>query len=69
MTAMIEKATECACGEPLVGRQSTRCSTCTIKESPASSQCPFCLDWYYTHSSRLGSLSIMETHFRKKCIA
>lgn len=65
MTAMI---TECACGEPLIGRQKLRCTTCTIKDSPASSQCPFCLDWYYTHSGKQGSLSTMELHAKKRCI-
>lgn len=56
----------CECGEPLTGRQKIQCRECAIKAHPGSSQCPFCLEWYYTHSGNV-VLSTLEFHAKRKC--
>ena len=57
---------DCACGEPLTHVKSVQCRLCTVRNHPGSSQCPFCLEWYYTHSGSV-TLSNLEFHAKKKC--
>lgn len=57
----------CECGTALVGKQTRWCTQCAIKRDPGSSQCPFCLVWYFTHSGRKGDLATMEHHAKGKC--
>jgi hypothetical protein len=59
---------ECVCGEELTGRQS-KCSRCYIKEHTGSSQCPFCMEWYWTHRADKSDRKTMELHFGGKCRA
>jgi hypothetical protein len=55
----------CECGEPLTGRQKVQCRRCWMIAQSGTSQCPFCLDWYWTHSN--SSESERQFHFKKKC--
>ena len=51
---MAKKATtsdRCKCGQPL-GKRKLKCALCHIKSHPASSQCPTCFEWYYSHGGQ-----------------
>jgi hypothetical protein len=56
----------CACGEALSGRSRVWCAQCVVKNHPGSSQCPFCLEWYYTHGGNIKE-SILSFHAKKHC--
>ena len=56
----------CECGTELTGRQKVWCKECAIMAHPGSSQCPFCKEWYYTHSGNV-TQSILEHHAKKHC--
>jgi hypothetical protein len=56
----------CECGTALSGRSKRWCSECVVRNHPGSSQCPFCLDWYYTHSGNTRE-SVMKLHASKAC--
>lgn len=58
---------ECECGGPLLRATSKQCRRCAIIAHPGSSQCPYCLEWYYTHSGNV-TLSGLEHHAKKRCI-
>jgi|694.fasta_scaffold73818_4 hypothetical protein len=57
---------ECGCGEPLHGRQQ-KCPLCAMKEHQGSSQCPFCLEWYWTHLAAKVNQKTLELHQGRKC--
>jgi hypothetical protein len=57
---------ECPCGGPLLRPNAKQCRVCAMKEHPGSSQCPFCLGWYYTHSGQVVE-STKQFHASRKC--
>ena len=63
---MTEKPATCECGEPLTGRSTKWCRTCVVKNHPGSSQCPFCKEWYYTHSGSVRE-STLAFHAKRQC--
>ena len=56
----------CECGTELTGRERIQCRECAVKAHPGSSQCPFCLEWYYTHSGGV-TQSKLDFHAKKHC--
>ena len=54
------------CGIELTGRRTVRCKQCTIMQDPSSSQCPFCLEYYYAHGGK-GTETQKWFHAKSKC--
>ena len=48
----MKKSAKCKCGKLLTGRQKVQCSDCYIKSHPASSQCAYCFQWYWSHGGQ-----------------
>lgn len=66
-----ETVTEIRCKNPAAPK-AARCDECRMKDDPASSQCPFCGEWYITHnSSRYASQSeehrVLQHHAQARC--
>jgi hypothetical protein len=59
---------DCECGEPLFHHSAVKCKDCTCREHPGSSRCPFCMEWYYTHSGSVVK-SVMWYHAKKECLS
>jgi hypothetical protein len=57
----------CDCGDRLEGHQQ-KCSACRMRAHPASSQCPFCLKWYWTHRGMGADQPQMRHHAQAQCI-
>ena len=57
----------CECGALLAPRRH-KCDTCLLINHPASSQCPFCLKWYWTHRGMRADQPEMRYHAQARCI-
>lgn len=57
---------DCECGAPLQDRKQ-KCKTCRLSNHPASSQCPFCLEWYWTHRGLGEDKQEMYYHASGRC--
>ena len=57
----------CECGA-LLGPRQRKCDTCRLIDHPASSQCPFCLKWYWTHRGLGADAPGMKYHAQARCI-
>jgi hypothetical protein len=57
----------CECGA-LLGRYQHKCETCLLVDHRASSQCPFCSQWYWTHRGLGIDQSEMKYHAQARCI-
>jgi hypothetical protein len=57
----------CECGA-LLGRYQRKCDTCLLVDHRASSQCPFCSQWYWTHRGLGIDQSEMKYHAQARCI-
>ena len=66
MLMVAPKQTVCECGEALAGRSTRWCVRCVVKNHAGSSQCPFCREWYYTHSGSVRE-SVLSFHSKKAC--
>ena len=60
------KIKKCGCGQILTGRQKIRCSQCTLKANPGSSQCATCFQWYMSHGGS-SYRKERELHASGKC--
>lgn len=49
---------KCKCGRPLTGRRKVQCEQCYMKSHPASSQCPFCFEWFFSHGGQAHAKAI-----------
>lgn len=62
------KTRECSCGAPLEPRR-MKCDTCLMENHPASSQCPYCFAWYWTHRGMGIDEPKMRLHASGRCQA
>lgn len=57
---------KCQCGIILTGKQKVRCSQCSLKLNPGSSQCAHCFQWYISHGGN-SHRKERELHATAKC--